>query len=226
MAPSVAPMQLLVSIVERGKGRELREHYRQLGLIHHNQAAGHGTAASHLLDALGFGTSERDIILTLGPKDTMLQLVYHLKDEDRSKLGTPGIAFTLNLSGMSAILAVALSRLEEMKPERGEQFMEQGNHHSLILATVNTGYTDEVMETARTAGARGGTVIRARWTDAEEVGKFAGITLQEEKEVLAIVATNRERNAILEAINAKHGLRTAAQAMVISLPIDHTARLD
>lgn len=164
MAPSVAPMQLLVSIVERGKGRELREHYRQFGLIHHNQAAGHGTAASHLLDALGFGTSERDIILTLGPKDTMLQLVYHLKDEDRSKLGTPGIAFTLNLSGMSAILAVALSRLEEMKPERGEQFMEQGNHHSLILATVNTGYTDEVMETARTAGARGGTVIRARWT--------------------------------------------------------------
>ena len=49
-----------------------------------------------------------------------------LKDEDRSKLGTLGIAFTLNLSGMSAILAVALSRLEEMKPERGEQFMEQG----------------------------------------------------------------------------------------------------
>ncbi len=158
-----------------------------------------GLQPPHLLDALGFGTSERDIILTLGPKDTMLQLVYHLKDEDRSKLGTQsGIAFTLNLSGMSAILAVALSRLEEMKPERGEQFMEQGNHHSLILATVNTGYTDEVMETARTAGARGGTVIRARWTDAEEVGKFAGITLQEEeKEVLAIVATNRERNAIL-----------------------------
>ena len=101
---------------------------------------------------------------------------------------------------MSAILAVALSRLEEMKPERGELFMEQGNHHSLILATVNPGYTDEVMETAREAGARGGTVIRARWTDADEVGKFVGISLQAEKEVLAIVATNRERNAILEAI--------------------------
>ena len=67
MAPSVAPMQLLVSIVERGKGRELREHYRQFGLIHHNQAAGHGTAASHLLDALGFGTSERDILLSIAP---------------------------------------------------------------------------------------------------------------------------------------------------------------
>ena len=140
--------------------------------------------------------------------------------------GRRGIAFALDLSGMSAILAVALSRLEEMRPERGEQIMEQGNHHSLILVTVNQGYTDAVMDTARAAGARGGTVIRARWTGAEEVEKFVGITIQAEKEVLAIVANNRERNAIMEAIDRTHGLRTSAQAMVVSLPIDHTARLD
>lgn len=53
-----------------------------------------------------------------------------------------------------------------------------------------------------------------------------GITLQAEKEVLAIVASNKERNAIMEAIDKHHGLRTSAQAMVVSLPIDHTARLD
>lgn len=226
MAITASPMQLLVSIVERGKGKGLLEHYRQFGLIHHNQAAGHGTASSHLLDTLGFGTSERDVILTFGPRDTMRQLMNHLKDDDRSKLGAPGIAFALNLSGMSAILAVALSRLEEMRPERGEQIMEQGNHHSLILVTVNQGYTDAVMDAARAAGARGGTVIRARWTGAEEVEKFVGITIQAEKEVLAIVANNRERNAIMEAIDRTHGMRTSAQAMVVSLPIDHTARLD
>ena len=114
MAAPISPMQLLVSIVERGKGRCLLDHYRQFGLIHHNQAAGHGTAASHLLDTLGFGTSERDVVLTLGPRDTIRQLMNHLKDDDRSKLGAPGIAFALDLSGMSAILAVTLARLEEM----------------------------------------------------------------------------------------------------------------
>ena len=119
MAAPISPMQLLVSIVERGKGRCLLDHYRQFGLIHHNQAAGHGTAASHLLDTLGFGTSERDVVLTLGPRDTIRQLMNHLKDDDRSKLGAPGIAFALDLSGMSAILAVTLARLEEMRPERG-----------------------------------------------------------------------------------------------------------
>ena len=105
-------------------------------------------------------------------------------------------------------------------------FMEAGNHHSLILVSVNQGYTDAVMDTARSAGAKGGTVIRARWTGAGEVEKFVGITLQSEKGILAIVAHNRERAAIMEAIDRVHGLRSSAQATVISLPIDHTARLD
>jgi hypothetical protein len=223
---NVSPMQLMVSIVERGKGTGLMAHYRNYNVIHNSQAAGRGTAASHVLDTLGFGTTERDIVLSVGPRDTMRQIMYYLKDDDRSKLGAPGIAFTLNISGMTAILAVGLSRLEEMEPEKGEMFMESGNHHSLILVAVNQGYTDAVMDTARSAGARGGTVIRARWTGAGEVEKFVGITLQSEKEILAIVAHNRERAAIMEAIDRIHGLRSSAQATVISLPIDHTARLD
>ena len=104
--------------------------------------------------------------------------------------------------------------------------MEQLKRHSLILVTVNQGCTDAVMDTARAAGARGGTVIRARWAEAGEIQKLAGITLQAEKEVLAIVATEEDRNAIMEAIDKGHGLRTPDQAMVISLPVDQTARLD
>ena len=227
-APQVSPMQLLVSIVERGKGLHLIEHYKTFKLLHHNQAAGRGTASSHLLDALGFGTSERDVVLTFGPRDTVRQLMDHLKDEDRSKLDARGIAFSLNMSGMSAIMAVCLSRLEELELERGEPIMEHNvtAHHSLILVVVNQGYTDAVMDTARAVGARGGTVIRARWTGAGEVEKFVGITLQAEKEVLAIVAPTRERSVIMEEIDRVHGMRTPAQGMVISLPIEQTARLD
>ena len=56
MGHSIAPMQLLVSIVERGKGGSVMGFYRQHGLYQHIQASGRGTAASHLLDTLGFGT--------------------------------------------------------------------------------------------------------------------------------------------------------------------------
>lgn len=226
MKQTVGPMQLLVSIVERGKGAGLIAHYGQYKVCQHLQAAGRGTAASHLLDTLGFGTTERDVLLSIAPKDTIGRLMRHLKDDDRPSLGVAGIAFAVNLTGMTALMAVALSRLQATEPEGGEKTMEQGKHHSLILVNVNHGFTDTVMDTARAAGARGGTVIRARWTGSGEVESFAGITIQAEKEVLAIVASHREREAIMESINREHGPRTPAGAMVISLPIDYTARLD
>lgn len=226
MQASVSPMQLLVSIVERGKGIELSKIYKTFYITQHLQSAGRGTAASHLLDTLGFGTAERDILLSIAPKDTLRQLMYYLKDEDRPELEAKGIAFTMDVSGLGAILAVTLSRMEAMEAERGEMIMEQDNRHHLILVAVNQGYTDAVMDTARAAGARGGTVIRARWVGAGEIEQFIGITLQAEKEILAIVATSKERGKIMEEINRIHGLKSPAQAVVISLPIDHTARLD
>lgn len=226
MQTDISPMQMLVSIVERGRGMELSKIYQTFHITQHMQSAGRGTAASHLLDTLGFGTAERDILFSIAPKDTLRQLMYYLKDEDRPELEAKGIAFSLDLSGLGAILAVTLSRLEAMEPERGEMIMEQDNRHHLILVAVNQGYTDAVMDTARAAGARGGTVIRARWVGAGEIEQFIGITLQAEKEILAIVATGKERSRIMEEINRIHGLKSSPQAVVISLPIDHTARLD
>lgn len=226
MQASVSPMQLLVSIVERGKGMEVSKIYKTFHVTQHLQSAGRGTASSHLLDTLGFGTAERDILLSIAPKDTLRQLMYYLKDEDRPELEAKGIAFTMDVSGLGTILAVTLSRIEAMDAERGEMIMEQDNRHHLILVAVNQGYTDAVMDTARAAGARGGTVVRARWVGAGEIEQFIGITLQAEKEILAIVATGKERSRIMEEINRIHGLKSSAQAVVISLPIDHTARLD
>ena len=225
MLNEIRPMQLMVSIVEGGKGLDLKAYYKEHRLLQHIQAFGRGTVASHLLDTLGFGTPERDVLLTLAPKDNIRRFMAHLKDEDRSKLNIQGIAFSLDLTGMSAILAVCLSQAEHAQTE-GEPIVEQSKHHSLILVVVNQGCTDAVMDTARSAGARGGTVIRARWAEAGEIQKLAGITLQAEKEVLAIVATEEDRNAIMEAIDKGHGMRTPDQAMVISLPVDQTARLD
>lgn len=226
MKQQISPMQLLVSIAQRGDGGALMRQYGSFHLDQHFQSTGHGTAASHLLDTLGFGTSERDILLTIGPKDTIRQLMLYLKDSDRPELGARGIACSLDLGGLTALLALGLSQVEAMEPERGEMLMEQGNQHTLILIAVNQGYTDAVMDTARACGARGGTVIRARWAGSRTVEKFSGITLQDEKEILSIVASKKAAPRIMEEVSRIHGLRSAPQAVVIGLPIDHIAKLD
>ena len=84
------------------------------------------------------------------------------------------------------------------------------------------GFTGPVMETAKKAGARGGTILRARWTGAGEMTTV--LQLQEEREVIAIVAPREKRAAIMEAVNAAHGARTEAGGEVLSLAVEHLAR--
>lgn len=95
----------------------------------------------------------------------------------------------------------------------------------MILVTVNQGFTEEVMETARKAGARGGTIIHARWAGSESVEEFYGITVQQEKEVIAIVSSAAKRKEIMEAINRNHGMKTEACGTVCSLAIEDIVRL-
>lgn len=96
--------------------------------------------------------------------------------------------------------------------------------NSLILVTVNQGHTDIVMDTARAAGAAGGTILRARWAGETDAEQFMGFSIQAEKEIIAIVAPTEKRNTIMETINRKHGLNSEAGAMICSLGIDHMLR--
>lgn len=103
--------------------------------------------------------------------------------------------------------------------------MEEGMENSMILVTVNQGFTEEVMDTARKAGARGGTIIHARWAGKESTEEFYGITVQQEKEIIAIVSPTHQRKEIMEAINSNHGMKTEARGTVLSIGIEDLVRL-
>ena len=97
--------------------------------------------------------------------------------------------------------------------------------YSLILISVNRGYTDAVMQTAKKAGATGGTVIKARLAEAQELEAYANQKLEEEKEIVTILAPNSIRNQILEDVNREYGLKSAAQGTVLSVPVDKVFKI-
>ena len=96
---------------------------------------------------------------------------------------------------------------------------------SVILVSCSRGCTDEIMSTAKTHGARGGTVVKARLAGQEDLEQAYDMELAEEREILAIVVPTQLRAPIMEAVNAAHGLRSKAQSIVCSLPIEHMIRL-
>lgn len=52
--------------------------------------------------------------------------------------------------------------------------MIQEAKHSLLMVTINQGYSEEVMVAATAAGAAGGTVVHARRLDSQETLKNGG----------------------------------------------------
>ena len=91
--------------------------------------------------------------------------------------------------------------------------------YELIIVIANEGYSDLVMEAARTAGAMGGTVIKARGTGAENTEKFMGFSISKEKEIHLLVTPSEDRILIMKTIMDKAGKISKAQSMVFSLPV-------
>lgn len=152
-------------------------------------------------------------------------LLERLDDELRGAAPGRGIAFAMPLTAVSNLMAAYIGLKTKLDSE-GSGTMDNQQKTSMILVTVNQGYTDAVMDTARKAGARGGTIIRGRWAGDESFAESYGITtLQEEKELIFIVVPAELRNSIMDAVTKSHGLRTEAGAMVSSVAVEQLVHL-
>lgn len=218
-------IKLLVTIVERGQGKNMVKLYSKHGAEWHYQSTGLGTASSELLDVLGFGTAERDIIFSMSEEGRIRKLLYDLNNDLRETVQAKGIVFSVSLTGINSLVAAKLFENIENMDEEGEERMAEQSQNSLILVIVNQGHTDKVMETAKRAGARGGTILRARFNGTEESKQFYGITLQAEKEIIMMLATNQTRNLIMESVNREHGVNAEAGALICSMAVEQVVRL-
>ena len=94
--------------------------------------------------------------------------------------------------------------------------------YELIITVCSGGNTDIVMDAARAAGAAGGTVIHAKGT-AASAKKFFGLTIAEEKEMVFIVSSTKNKKDIMRSIIQNAGSNTEANSLVFSLPVNDTA---
>ncbi len=150
-------MRLIVSIVERGQGKKLQRFYQKRQIPLHLQCAGRGTATSEIMDILGLGSSEKDVLVSWAAHSAARALLSQLDSDLRETLKASGIVFSVPLSGLNSLVAsLAAYQAESLKKElRGEQQVER-TENSVILISCSRGCTDEIMATAKAHGARGG----------------------------------------------------------------------
>ena len=215
--------KLLVSIVNRGDDERMAQLLNDFSVALTFSCQGMGTARSTVLNYLGIGTSEKTVMFSLIPESDEGAILEEISNKMLLYLVGRGISFTVPLSAVSEIIANGIGAAAAAKTVDGRNIMQDSErNYDLIVAIVAEGYVEEAMEAARSAGAAGCTVIRARSIENTKAEQFAGISLREESEILLILSQRSSKLAIMNAVAASAGLKTEAGGVLFSMPVDRT----
>ncbi|MDF9824420.1 hypothetical protein M2475_000710 [Breznakia sp. PF5-3] len=227
-------LNLIITVVDRNKGCKVMKIFKSLGTHWHYMLSGEGTMNSEMMELLGLGTSEKSIALCIVPHFRVSEFMQTIRRELRMDMKGKGVGFTLPISGVNHPIIqkikneMNMETMKTMKKEM-EQMTEKittGTQYSVVIGIINQGYSEDVMSTARTVGARGGTVVRARRVGIEDAVKFLGISVQEEKEILMILTAKESRHDIMKALSHEHGIASETHGIYLSLPVEEVMGLD
>ncbi len=197
--------------------------YQELEVPRFYSALAYGTAKSTLLDLLGLEQCEKVIHQTVVTHNKLHELITALERRLQIDLPGQGIALAVPLASIATKNTLDFFSGGHAEDEMTDTKQMNPRAMELIIAICNKGYTEDVMEAARAAGAGGGTILHAKGTGTEYAEKFFGLHLADEKEIILIVAKKDHRNPIMQAITDHAGPGTRAHTLTFSLPVTDTA---
>lgn len=210
--------QLLTLITTPKLAEKAAEMFKKGALPLQYRFNAEGTASSEIMDMLGLGSIDKSVLISMIPKELSDVLMDKLRSELQLNMANSGIAFTIPLNGANNLIL----RILAQNTGKEENSMSE-TKYSLVAAIVNRGFSGDVMETVRGAGAKGGTVIHSRRIGNEDVTNFWGLSVQDEKEIVLILTESANKVALMKCIGESCGMHSEAQGIVMSMPIDSVA---
>ncbi len=183
-------------------------------------AYGRGTVSQSMMDVLGIESNEKRIVITVLSDSKLNE---YLKQQHRRLfIDAPGNGITVCVPIKSVGGGKTLSYLGN-EEKITKKMPEINCDFELVIAISNKGFTDTVMDAARDAGARGGTVIHAKGTGSQKAEKFFKMSIASEREIILIVADAAKKGDIMRSVMEKAGPDTEAGAITFSLPVSQVA---
>lgn len=212
-------MNYVISIIKPDGLSRLLEITERLGLPLTLELHGHGTATKSMLDLLGMEFNEKRVVITIADEQKTEELI--MEQRRNLYIDAPGNGIVTAVPIKSVGGGRTLAYLGGDKDKKVTPKMDY--RYELILAIANEGCTDMVMDAARAAGAKGGTVLHGKGTGAKNAENFFKVSIASEKEMILIVASAGQKSAIMSSIVKTAGPGTDAGAIVFSLPVSEVA---
>ena len=218
----MSELYLMITIANRGREQKLRRMYEEYGCGVNFITLGRGTAGSAVLDSFGLEDSEKAVINSFVTRETFTQIRKELQKRFMIDVPGTGVVFLVPISSVGGKRQLAFLT-EGQDFAISEETTLKKTSYELIVVIANQGYTEMIMDAARSVNAGGGTVIHAKGTGMQGAQKFFGFVIAEEKEMIYIVSRSRDKDRIMRAIMDAAGMKKEAQAICFSLPVTDTA---
>lgn len=174
---------------------------------------GKGTVSSSILNALGIKNQKRDIVSFLLGKDQASEMLDHFTRELQLDHPGHGIAFTT-----SVVLANS-GTYEARDSLNTEKAMEEKRMYKKLTVIVDRGMGEDVMDIARKAGVKGGTIMHGRAAGAEYTEKLFGIEIEPEKELVLILVPDELVSRVVNTLYEELQLDEPGKGILFVEPV-------
>jgi nitrogen regulatory protein PII len=202
--------RMIVSIVPRYDGEKIANAAVQGGATGGTVILGKGTAPNAILQFLGIGETAKDIVLSITDNENANRVKTSVIEATKNDNHT-GITFMLDVCRIIRSGATQTQKTNE-------DAMDKTSGTKLICVIVNDGYAEDAMAAARSQGAKGGTIIKARGTAKENDAKFFGVHLTPEKEMLLIVVEEANYEGVFKAIQEMPCFEKKGSGVAFAIP--------
>lgn len=90
-----------------------------------------------------------------------------------------------------------------------------------IVAIIERGKANKIVEAAKNAGASGATIFYGRGTGQSEVKKFLKVNIEASKEVIILLSEKSQLKDIMTAMIVAGKLKEPGTGIIFTVPIDN-----
>ena len=179
-------LNYIISIIDRKKMKTVSKMYGEVGIQLEHSSLCHGSTKSELIDKYGIEATDKGIVYGTGNSEATKDYIKKANEQLMIDVPGNGLIVTIpikSVKGGRTMAYMANNRLPKTHLSKMREKRSPKYDYEMIVVILNEGYTDMVMEAARSAGASGGTVLHAKGTGSKNAEKFFGVSLASEREI-------------------------------------------
>jgi len=199
-APGIGDIQLLTLILDESQSHKCVRLIKEKGIQDGMVIIGRGTVSNSILNMLGIKSQKKEIIKLVLPRERAKEILDYLDQELQLSKPGHGIAYTSPILSVVELPDQEMSRGQFVSNTATAQHLEGESMFKKLTVIVDRGKADDVMDIARKAGVRGGTILHGRGAGAKIATNLFGVEIEPEKELVFILMPSDLVDKVVQAL--------------------------